>query len=67
MTKYFLEIFETQDEIKSLKNQIETSSLKEAQDLKSATTLLSNESLRIHICKHGDSENGNNIPCEIIL
>jgi len=66
MTKYYLEIFETQDEIKSLKNQIETNTLKEAQDLKSATTLLANESSRIHICKHGDEGNENNLPCEVI-
>jgi len=66
MTKYFLEIFETQDEIKSLKNQIETNTLKEAQDLKLATTLLANQSIRIHICKHGDEGNENNLPCEVI-
>jgi len=36
MTKYFLEIFEKIDEIKSLKNQIETNTLEEAKSLKHA-------------------------------
>lgn len=66
MTKYYLEILETKNEIMTLKIQEETISLKNAQDLKTATTLFPNESVRVHVCKHGDGVNGNNLPCEVV-
>jgi len=70
MTKYFFEVFETVTingkQVERLKSQEETISLNAARDLKLTTTLLSNESARIHICKHGDEGNENNLPCEVI-
>lgn len=51
--------------IKSSEEITETVKIDKARKRKNEIVLEANQTKRIHICKHGDGEGGNNLPCEI--
>ena len=63
MTKYFVEVLETKDGKPKIKTSEEKPSLIEARTTKSIINTLPDEIVQIHVCRHGDGENGTNEPC----